>query len=236
MIDESASAARTRGLPSATYGRRVSPTIDRADGANADNADNADRADVAARKRALRRRLLSIRATRSDADRVAATAGLTRRLSTRLHRLGGLTVAAYAPAGDEPGSYEHLELLRSAGARVLLPITYSRDLPLEWGRYDGPEALVAGPYGLRQPAQASNRPLREADMVIVPALALSLRGARLGRGGGFYDRALAGVPQARVVGVVYDDELLDDLPTEPHDIGVGWVCTPRDLRRVVRRE
>jgi len=191
-------------------------------------------AEIAAQKRSLRRGLLAARAHRSDAARAAANAGLTRQLTRRLRRLSTRTVAAYVPAGGEPGSFQHLELLRSAGVRTLLPITYGPGRPLEWGWYDGPHTLVPGPYGLRQPSHVAGLPLREADLLIAPALALTRYGARLGRGGGFYDRALAGIDRDLVVGVVYDDELLDALPTEPHDIAVGWVCTPSDLRRAVR--
>lgn len=146
-------------------------------------------------------------------------------------------IAAYVPAADEPGRLDHLTSLSSRDARVLLPIVHGYREPLDWGWYDGPDALVAGPYGLWQPAYAAKNysPLN-ADLVIVPGLALTFAGARLGRGGGFYDRALVGVPRAHTIGLVYDDELLDELPTEPHDVEVGWVCTPSDLRRAVPRE
>ena len=182
----------------------------------------------------LRLQLLAHRAARSAAERELANRQIAARITSRF---AGLVIAAYVPAVDEPGHVEHLSSLKSSGARVLLPITRRRGEPLSWGWYDGPGLLVTGPYGLRQPAYAAtDYTPRDADLVIVPGLALSPAGARLGRGGGFYDRALAGVPRARTIGIVYDDELLEDLPTEPHDIAVGWVCTPSDLRRAVRRE
>ncbi len=185
-------------------------------------------------KRALRTRLLANRAARSTAGRDAANRQIAARVTSRV---AGLVIAAYVPVADEPGHIDHLSLLKSRGARILLPITHGPDDPLSWGWFDEPESLVAGPYGLLQPASpATSYTPHDADLVIVPALALSPAGARLGRGGGFYDRALVDVPPARMIGVVYDDELLADLPTEPHDIAVGWVCTPSDLRRAVRRK
>lgn len=178
--------------------------------------------------------MLAHRAGRPAVERAAANRLLAKRITARF---AGLLVAAYVPVTDEPGLVEHLTLLRSRGARVLLPIVHGRHGALSWGWYDGPESLVAGPFGLLQPATAAtDYTPHDADLVIVPALALSPTGARLGRGGGFYDRALVGIARARTLGLVYDDELLDDVPTEPHDIEVGWVCTPSDLRRVVRRE
>jgi 5-formyltetrahydrofolate cyclo-ligase len=66
-----------------------------------------------------------------------------------------------------------------------------------------------------------------ATAVVVPAVAVDRSGVRLGRGGGYYDRALLHArPGALLVAVVYDDELLDELPAEPHDHRVGVVVTP----------
>jgi 5-formyltetrahydrofolate cyclo-ligase len=64
-------------------------------------------------------------------------------------------------------------------------------------------------------------------VLFVPALAVDRRGNRLGRGGGSYDRALSRVPRrALVVALLYDGELVDELPTEPHDRPVNAVVTP----------
>ena len=63
-----------------------------------------------------------------------------------------------------------------------------------------------------------------------PALAVDRHGHRLGRGGGYFDRALAAVPPSMSVAVVYDDEVLDEVPTQPHDRDVGAALTPSALR------
>ena len=103
------------------------------------------------------------------------------------------TVCAYVPVGAEPGSIEMLDILLRRSGRVLLPVARTtRDdmpLPLRWGEYR-PGALVRGPWGLLEPAEPvlPESALGEADLVIVPALAVDRRGVRLGRGRGFYDR------------------------------------------------
>ncbi|HEY4631940.1 MAG TPA: 5-formyltetrahydrofolate cyclo-ligase, partial [Blastococcus sp.] len=79
------------------------------------------------------------------------------------------------------------------------------------------------PHGPRLGATA----VGTADVVVLPALGISRDGVRLGRGGGYYDRALRHVrPGAVLVAVVFDDELLDHLPAEPHDQRVTAVVTP----------
>jgi 5-formyltetrahydrofolate cyclo-ligase len=137
------------------------------------------------------------------------------------------TVCAYMPVGHEPGSIALLDELRGAGRRVLLPIVTGTS-PLDWGVYFGESSLVPGPHGLREPSGLRLGPLAvtNADAVLVPALAVDRRGVRLGRGAGHYDRSLAGVSGTPLIAVVRDEELVDELPGEPHDVRMTAVLTP----------
>lgn len=143
------------------------------------------------------------------------------------------TVCAYVPVGTEPGSARLLDELYAAGVRVLLPVAISAGsdraaLPLRWARYVPGELAKADfgllePTGDRLPAEA----LSEAQVVIVPALAVDRRGARLGRGAGFYDRSLPlRGADAALIAIVRDDEFVDELPAEPHDVPMTHVLTP----------
>lgn len=183
-------------------------------------------------KAALRRRLLARRAQRTTDERTTANQLIAAHIAVHSDDVRGATVAAYLPIGDEPGRLEHLQLLVTAGARLMLPIARSRTEPLAWGWFGDVVDLAAGPHGLWQPANAEpGLTALGADLVVVPAVGLAADGARLGRGRGYYDRALADVPSKHLIGLVYDDEVLESLPTEPHDVRVGWICTPSDLRR-----
>ncbi|MGO9507401.1 MAG: 5-formyltetrahydrofolate cyclo-ligase [Mycobacterium sp.] len=155
----------------------------------------------------------------------------------------GSTVCAYVPVGAEPGSVEMLDVLLRRAGRVLLPAarTSADDvaMPLRWGEYR-PDGLTQGRWGLLEPVEPWLPPsaLAEADVVLVPALAVDHRGVRLGRGGGFYDRSLAGRDrQARLIAMVRDEELLDELPSEPHDVRMTHVITPnRGFLALLSRE
>lgn len=145
---------------------------------------------------------------------------------------GATTVCAYLPVGTEPGSPELLDRLTQLCSVVLLPVTAlsaeGEHLPLSWGRY-GPGTLVAARFGLQEPPEPWLPPtaIAEADVVLVPALAVDRSGVRLGRGGGFYDRSLALCsPGTRLVAVVRDEELLDALPGEAHDVAMTHALTP----------
>jgi len=145
---------------------------------------------------------------------------------------GGETVCAYVPVGSEPGSAELIDSLLGRQVRVLLPVARhdaaGLPVPLQWGEYH-PGGLVQARFGLREPAEP-RLPADEitaATVVLVPALAVDRAGVRLGRGAGFYDRSLPlAAPTARLVAVVRDDELVERLPTEPHDVRMTHALTP----------
>ena len=146
---------------------------------------------------------------------------------------GTETVCAYVPVGSEPGSTELVDSLYRRGVRVLLPVarhdTAGVPLPLRWGEYR-PTGLVDARFGLREPAPPwlGADAIAEASTILVPALAVDRAGTRLGRGAGFYDRTLRlAAPGARIVAVVRDDELLDEMPAEPHDVPMTHALTPR---------
>jgi 5-formyltetrahydrofolate cyclo-ligase len=169
------------------------------------------------------------RAARTEAARIAAGEAL---LPHGLAACAGARcVAAYVGVGTEPPTIPLLDALRASGVRVLLPVI-DRTF-LDWAAYDGPATLVDGPLGLAEPngARLGAEALSDADVVLVPALALDPYGHRLGRGRGYYDRALEGVT-APLIAVVYDDDMVDAVVVESHDRDVdGWVTPSGHYKR-----
>jgi 5-formyltetrahydrofolate cyclo-ligase len=181
-------------------------------------------------KAALRERLLAARRSVADDVRAGEARSLAEHLDAAVSNES--TVCAYVPMDAEPGSIEMLDLLLRRTGRVLLPVarTTADDSPvaLQWGEYR-PGRLVAARFGLLEPAEPwlPATTLAEANVVLVPALAVDRTGVRLGRGRGFYDRTLVHRdPQARLIAVVRDQELLDELPQEPHDVPMTHALTP----------
>jgi 5-formyltetrahydrofolate cyclo-ligase len=181
-------------------------------------------------KTGLRAELLAARAAMEPEARAAAARSLRDALLgvPELEMAG--TVAAYVSIGTEPDTRGLLFALWKRGTYVLLP----RLLPdgdLDWASYEGPDSLAPGPRGLLEPTEPARGPdaVGSADVVLAPALAVDRAGVRLGRGGGSYDRALARVgPAILTVGLVYDGELVDRLPAEPHDRHVRAAVTPSE--------
>ncbi|WP_443058740.1 5-formyltetrahydrofolate cyclo-ligase [Streptomyces sp. NBC_00400] len=149
---------------------------------------------------------------------------------------GPPTVAAYVSIGGEPSTRALLDRLRAAGVRVLLPVLLP-DNDLDWALYEGTERLVRAGRGLREPDGARLGPeaVTQADVVLLPGLAVDHGGLRLGRGGGSYDRVLARLERAgaraSLVVLLYDAEVLAEVPAEPHDRHVHAAVTPSAVHR-----
>lgn len=180
-------------------------------------------------KEDLRKRLLAARRGTSEATRRADAEALSGHVSSLV--AGMTTVCAYVPVGSEPGSLAMLDALVATGAEVLLPVATVADgvpQPLSWARYRAGE-LASARFGLLEPTGPVLPPaaLSTAALLLIPALAVDRRGARLGRGAGYYDRTLhLRDPAAMLVAVVRDGELLDELPSEPHDVPMTHALTP----------
>ena len=183
---------------------------------------------VAAEKAALRRRLLADRARLSPDQRAAAARALRDAvLELPQVQMAG-TIAAYYSLSSEPDTHGLVYALWKRGGYVLLPLLRP-DADLDWASYEGPDSLRPGPRGLAEPGEPPRGmdAVARADLVLVPALAVDRGGVRLGRGGGSYDRALArvaaGIP---TIALLYDGELLDEVPADNHDQRVRLVARP----------
>lgn len=148
------------------------------------------------------------------------------------------TVAAYLSYGAEPSLEPLLRALHDDGARVLVPVCLpARQLGwVTW--FPGAEversavAPIDEPVGPRGGVEAA----AGADVVLVPAQAVDQQGARLGQGGGYYDRFIAALrsraePAPPLLAVVYEHELTTagTVPTAPEDQPVDGVVTSRGI-------
>ena len=187
-------------------------------------------------KDAIRAAVRASRAARTPNEQLADDRARTELLLAALDGWTPTVVAAYASAGTEPGTGELLEALAARGATVLLPLlTPTAEGPRrtpDWAVYEGRAGLRCGLWGIPEP---TSEPLgvaaiEQAELVIVPGIAGTLAGDRLGTGGGWYDRALAGTTAERWL-LLNDDELYESLPLDPWDLPVSAIVTPT---RVVR--
>jgi len=183
--------------------------------------------DPAAQKRALRAEIRERRRIMPAADRQRATEAITRRLVELAEAHGAASVAAYLSTPIEPSTRGFLAWALEAGVRVLLPISRSDGL-LDWATYDGKDEDLDW-VGMPQPTSEVLSPLavNDVDLIIAPAAAVDRTGMRMGWGRGYFDRTLGSMAKRPpVYAVVFDGELVDDVPAERQDEPVDGVVTP----------
>ena len=160
-------------------------------------------------KQEIRKRMRAVRAAVADVS--ARSARLWSDVSATEVYTSAKTVMVFISMPGEPDTGPFLAQLRRDGKTVVLPrIVGDR---LEPALTDG--ALVPGPLNIPSPTGAGVDPL-SIDLIIVPGVAFTAGGERLGHGKAYYDRFLATTPAA-TIGVCFHEQMLDELPTEPHD-------------------
>jgi 5-formyltetrahydrofolate cyclo-ligase len=184
-------------------------------------------------KMALRKMIRDQLGKISPAVRAVESIELSERLKAQMP--SAHTILFFAPLPDELDVWPVLELSLALGASCALPFFDAEKKSYGARRLNHLATdIISGKFGVREPAAScAEMPLNQFDLVLVPGMAFDLSGHRLGRGRGFYDRLLANVSGIKC-GVGYDFQLLEKIPTEPHDARVDFILTPsRTVRRKV---
>jgi 5-formyltetrahydrofolate cyclo-ligase len=179
------------------------------------------------RKRALRAELRERRQNLTSTERSGATAGLTRNLVDLATDLSARSVAAYLSTPIEPDTRPFLNWAHAQGLRVLLPISREDGL-LDWTTGDG-ETETEGLFGMPEAVGELLGPIaiNDVDLILVPAAAVDASGMRMGWGRGYFDKTLGSMEKCPpVYAVLFDDELVDEVPRERHDQPVDGAVTP----------
>lgn len=183
-------------------------------------------------KSAFRSGIREQRATRSERQKKEAAQDFATVLLSIPEVKQAKTVALYTSRAHEPSTLAILKYLEALGKRVLLPIL-GTGLQRDWAEFAGEDDLMErAPGRPPEPSTPALGPeaITEADVVIVPAIAVDSAGNRLGQGGGWYDRVLPLTrPEVLTIAMVYPEEIYDasvqPMPSEPHDVPVSAVAT-----------
>ena len=130
-------------------------------------------------------------------------------------------VAAFVAMPDEVPTKEILGRWLKLGKRIVVPRVDGDIMRF----YDySPDRMQTGAYGIEEPMGDEECPVRDIDLIIVPARAFTRRGERLGRGGGFYDKYMSlATFRAFKIGIAFECQMFDSLPCDQHDILVDRV-------------
>ena len=133
------------------------------------------------------------------------------------------TILLYHSLSDEVSTHDLIDVLHAQGYTVLLPSVVGDDLFLHV--YEGQKSMNTGAsFGIQESSGALFTDYSQIDLAIIPGMAFTQRGDRLGRGKGFYDRLLPRL-QCPLIGIAFPFQMLSSIPTEPHDIQMTEVIT-----------
>lgn len=186
---------------------------------------------VSRSKDTVREQSISSRSARSEADISAAGTAMANHDWATL--CPGHLVTCFVSMPTEPPTIKLRTKLRELRKEVALPIMKPGN-SLAWG-YDADD-LRQNSYGILEPLPAEIE-ITQASAILIPALRVGRDGSRLGRGAGYYDRALADIPTHDAGGpiricLVFDDEVDDYVPSEPHDAPIDVIVTPSKIFKV----
>ncbi|MSO72334.1 MAG: 5-formyltetrahydrofolate cyclo-ligase [Rhodospirillaceae bacterium] len=161
------------------------------------------------------------------ARKVQAAAALAQRIAEGIAPQEN-KIAGYWPLGDEIDCRPALEALRARGAEVSLPVVARQGHVLLFRVWTPGDQLVSGPFGTVHPNPRAA--MVTPNLLLLPLLAFDALGHRLGYGGGYYDRTVAALRKDRniqAVGIAYDDQEVETVPTDDNDQPLDAIITDR---------
>ena len=146
------------------------------------------------------------------------------RLDQDAHLHESRTILLYYSLPDEVNTHAYIDQLVAAGKQVLLPVVVDGEHMI-LREYSGRQDLREGAFHIQEPIGKLFPPERypEIELALIPGMSFDQQGNRLGRGKGYYDRFLALIPQAYKIGICFDFQKEETIPTEPTDIRMDKV-------------
>lgn len=183
-------------------------------------------------KKQLRRQIMDERGAILPEERAALSIRACLHLAACEQLARARVIMAFHPFGDELDILPFVEEARRRGQEIWLPLTIPSERRLVPYRYDGPQMLKQGTYGIWEPdpdvAEAAD--LSKLDAVLVPGVVFDRHGGRVGYGGGYYDRFLAGLSRKPyLVGICFSMQVVEQVPIEQHDIPLDALVTEKGL-------
>lgn len=185
------------------------------------------RMDAVAAKRELRQRQIARRKAAVAAGGAKIAAGLASHGQTLIAQWPGAVVSGFSPMHGEVDPLALMAALVRVGHPLALPAIVGRGSPLAFRSWAPGDALVPGTWGIGEPSSAN--PLVTPSVLLVPLLAYDRQGWRLGYGGGYYDRTLAGLRDAgtiTAIGIAVEELEVDAVPHLDYDQRLDWILTP----------
>ncbi|MCP4379271.1 MAG: 5-formyltetrahydrofolate cyclo-ligase [bacterium] len=182
-------------------------------------------------KKQIRTEIKNALAAMTPEQTASASSEATQKLITKREFTDARSVMIFLPM---PGEISALDIARAAwlsGKRVAVPKIRAPGVMDAIVINSLNQDLAPGAMGILEPTGNDVLAMSELDLIVTPALAYDRTGNRLGRGGGYYDRFISQSEGSLVCGLIFDGQLLDELPVEPHDQPVDMLVTDAEFLR-----
>lgn len=137
-------------------------------------------------------------------------------------------VMVYLSAFKEPDTFALISVLLDAEKEICVPITDVDTFTIAPSRLTSLDDLVKGEYGIYEPKEKISVPISQIDVALIPGIAFTSSGDRLGFGKGYYDRFLEDFKGMKI-GIGYDFQITDEIPTDKHDIKMDMIVTEKRI-------
>lgn len=180
-------------------------------------------------KHKIRKHIKNIISSYSTLEKAQKSAIIKDRLFNEEEFKRARVVMFYVSLQDEVDTFIMIDEALKAGKRIAVPVILKEEKRLIAGEiHNRLEDLESQHFGIYQPRQdrVKEVPLDDIDLVVVPGVAFDRKNIRLGRGHGYYDRFLSGLPKrTKTIGLAFDFQVLEDLPQDPHDVPVSKIVS-----------
>ncbi|MCX5668402.1 MAG: 5-formyltetrahydrofolate cyclo-ligase [Candidatus Omnitrophica bacterium] len=180
-------------------------------------------------KHKIRRHIKNIISSYSMLEKAQKSAIIKSKLFNEEEFKKAKVVMFYVSLKDEVDTLSMIDEALKTGKRIAVPVILKEEKRLIAGEiHNRLEDLESQHFGIYQPMQdrVKEIPLDDIDLVVVPGVAFDRKNIRLGRGHGYYDRFLSGLPKrTKTIGLAFDFQVLEDLPQDPHDVPVSKIIT-----------
>jgi 5-formyltetrahydrofolate cyclo-ligase len=186
-------------------------------------------------KATLRSEIRAISKKNSPEKRAATSVQLCAKLKGQAFFQTAATVLFFAPLPTEVDLWPLLEESFGTEKIVALPRFDSTSQSYIACRVQSlRDEIISGQFSIREPHKnCAEIPSREIDLILVPGIAFDLHGRRLGQGKGFYDRLLTGIRGVKC-GIAFDEQIVEKIPIEPHDVRMDFILTPTRCVEIAR--
>lgn len=184
---------------------------------------------ISERKKGLRQKMLAMRRALSANETESRSSSLKENILSLLEYKNAKKIMAFLAMKGESNLDGFIRQALLDGKEVYIPVCLP-ERQMEAGRLIDMEHFEKGPLGLRNlPAGYEVTSPESLDLVLIPGLAVSQEGIRLGMGAGYYDRYLARVPFEKRVAALWDFQVIPDIPSEPFDQKISKIVTDKSV-------